>query len=102
MSSFKTKTIALIASSLIVAVAGLSFATTPAFAQTKAGWHPLYATNKSSTAKAAAPKKPLNAVAQKKVGYWYGAKNKTTPAKAAATKNSGPAVGEKAPAKIQN
>ena len=35
MSSFKTKTIALIASSLIVAVAGLSFATTPAFAKTK-------------------------------------------------------------------
>ena len=33
MSTFKTKTIALIASSLIVAVAGLSFATTPAFAQ---------------------------------------------------------------------
>ena len=35
MSSFKTKTIALIASSLIVAVAGLSFATTPAFAKHK-------------------------------------------------------------------
>ena len=35
MSSFKTKTIALIASSLIVAVAGLSFATTPAVAKTK-------------------------------------------------------------------
>ena len=35
MSSFKTKTIALIASSLIVAVAGLSFATTPAFAKRK-------------------------------------------------------------------
>ena len=34
MSSFKTKTIALIASSLIVAVAGLSFATTPAEAET--------------------------------------------------------------------
>ena len=35
MSTFKTKTIALIASSLIVAVAGLSFATTPAFAKAK-------------------------------------------------------------------
>ena len=35
MSSFKTKTIALISSSLIVAVAGLSFATTPAFAKHK-------------------------------------------------------------------
>ncbi len=35
MSSFKTKTIALIASSLIVAVAGLSFATTPYFASIK-------------------------------------------------------------------
>ena len=35
MSSFKTKTIALMASSLIVAVAGLSFATTPAFAKAK-------------------------------------------------------------------
>ena len=35
MSSFKTKTIALIASSLIVAVAGLNFATTPAVAKTK-------------------------------------------------------------------
>ena len=35
MSGFKTKTIALIASSLIVAVAGLSFATTPAFAKHK-------------------------------------------------------------------
>lgn len=36
MSSFKTKTIALITSSLIVAVAGLSFAS-PAFAQLKKG-----------------------------------------------------------------
>ena len=35
MSSFKTKTIALMASSLIVAVAGLSFATTPAVALPK-------------------------------------------------------------------
>ena len=35
MSTFKTKTIALMASSLIVAVAGLSFATTPAFAKHK-------------------------------------------------------------------
>ena len=66
MSSFKTKTIALIASSLIVAVAGLSFATTPAFAQKKAGGYPLTATNKSTTAKAAQPKNSGNiAVAPK-------------------------------------
>ena len=37
MSSFKTKTIALMESSLIVAVAGLSFATTSAVAQHKNG-----------------------------------------------------------------
>ena len=67
MSSFKTKTIALIASSLIVAVAGLSFATTPAEANTtkkasvapkstqtnKLGkWHPNYAKKPSSAPKA--------------------------------------------------
>ena len=73
MSSFKTKTIALIASSLIVAVAGLSFATTPAeaekYRETKAGpkstqfikpvrWHPNYVNKPSSapTKKAKAPK----------------------------------------------
>ena len=39
MSSFKTKTIALISSSLIVAVAGLSFATTPAEASRKLKTH---------------------------------------------------------------
>jgi len=74
MSSFKTKTIALIASSLIVAVAGLSFATTPAFAQKKDNWLSVTAKNKSSTAKAASvptakaaqPKKSVNiAVAPK-------------------------------------
>ena len=70
MSSFKTKTIALIASSLIVAVAGLSFATTPAFAKIK----------RSS-------------------GNYYAATNQSTPAKAAATKKSVTAVGKKAPAK---
>ena len=46
MSTFKTKTIALMASSLIVAVAGLSFATTPAeaekYRETKAGPNPNY------------------------------------------------------------
>ena len=41
MSSFKTKTIALITSSLIVAVAGLSFATTPAFAKAKQTLKPI-------------------------------------------------------------
>ena len=56
MSGFKTKTIALIASSLIVAVAGMSFATTPAFAQNKAGGFTA-ASKKSIPAKtAAAPK----------------------------------------------
>ena len=70
MSSFKTKTIALIASSLIVAVAGLSFATTPAEANTtkkasvapkstqtnKPGrWYPNIAKKPSSAPKAAKP-----------------------------------------------
>ena len=67
MSSFKTKTIALIASSLIVAVAGLSFATTPAFAG--------IASKKSTPAKAA--RVPTAKPA---------ATNKSTPAKPAATK----------------
>ena len=59
MSSFKTKTIALIASSLIVAVAGLSFATTPAFAQKKDNWYPVTAKNKSSTAKTTGASLPV-------------------------------------------
>ena len=42
MSTFKTKTIALMASSLIVAVAGLSFATTPAFAKAKKTPGPIF------------------------------------------------------------
>ena len=51
MSSFKTKTIALMASSLIVAVAGLSFATTPAFAKAKKSSGNYYASNKTQTNK---------------------------------------------------
>ncbi len=47
MSSFKTKTIALMASSLIVAVAGLSFATTPAVALPKKSSGNYYASNKT-------------------------------------------------------
>ena len=61
MSSFKTKTIALIASSLIVAVAGLSFATTQAFAQTKAGGFTA-ASKKSIPAKTAAAPKSVGAM----------------------------------------
>ena len=60
MSGFKTKTIALIASSLIVAVAGLSFAT-PAFAQTKAGGFTA-ASKKSIPAKTAAAPKSVVAI----------------------------------------
>ena len=62
MSSFKTKTIALIASSLIVAVAGLSFATTPAFAQSKGGFPQ---PKKSIPAKTAATKNSGTAAASK-------------------------------------
>ena len=69
MSSFKTKTIALIASSLIVAVAGLSFATTPAFAKHKEGKHhnsPFrFIAAKNPTAKTAATKNSGRAVAPK-------------------------------------
>ena len=49
MSSFKTKTIALIASSLIVAVAGLSFATTPAFAKKKKNYYIVRNTQQKGT-----------------------------------------------------
>ena len=60
MSSFKTKTIALIASSLIVAVAGLSFATTEAFAGT--------ASKKSTSAKITKEARiPLRADSPKKI-----------------------------------
>ena len=69
MSSFKTKTIALIASSLIVAVAGLSFATTPAFAKHKknGGKHPyrFVAATKSTDSKPAAAHRGVKAAASK-------------------------------------
>ena len=72
MSTFKTKTIALMASSLIVAVAGLSFATTPAFAKTKNG--PPYSKAEKPTAKPAATKNSGRAVGEKapakKKRYW--------------------------------
>ena len=61
MSSFKTKTIALIASSLIVAVAGLSFATTPAFAQRGTDGFTA-ASKKSIPAKTAAAPKSVVAI----------------------------------------
>ena len=66
MSSFKTKTIALIASSLIVAVAGLSFATTEAFAGIASKKSTSAKAASVPTAKAAQPKKSVNiAVAPK-------------------------------------
>ena len=68
MSCFKTKTIALIASSLIVAVAGLSFATTPAFAKKKnGGKHPyrFVAATKSTDSKPGAAHRGVKAAASK-------------------------------------
>ena len=56
MSSFKTKTIALITSSLIVAVAGLSFAS-PAFAQLKKQKGPEKKTEQKAPEKKAPPAK---------------------------------------------
>ena len=68
MRSFKTKTIALIASSLIVAVAGLSFATTPAEASRKMKTHKnTAAAKKRADAKSSSSNSNLPATGSKPV-----------------------------------